>query len=136
MDSRAFTAVVRLLSGSLNQSPDNPIQLDRLPDDSAVELDYPVFQDGQRAAIRRLLTLLFLASIIAPVLAWFGELIPIPYLSGGLYTVAAIFSGAMIALGACGRWWPSGCYLAATAVVPILVMLSQDQRPGHTALFL
>lgn len=136
MDSRIFSSVIRLLSGNTNQCPDNPIQLDRLPDHSAVELDYPVYQDDQTAAFRQFGFLVFLTALIAPLLAWFGNLIPIPYLAGGLHTAAIVFAAVMIILGALGRRWPMGSYAVATAAVPIIVMLSAEIPPGKSALVL
>ena len=42
MYAQLLSGILRLLSPNLNQSPDNPLQFDRLPDHRAVELDYPV----------------------------------------------------------------------------------------------
>ena len=136
MDSRAVSAALRLLSRNLSESPDNPLQVDRLPDDADVQLDYPVYQHNRETAVRNIGLLLLLSSLVAPLLAWFGHLVPIPFLTGGLYTAAIVFAGIMIALGIFGRWWPAGAYVIAGALVPVLILLARDVPLGISALVL
>ena len=136
MDSRVVTAALRLLSRNLSESPDNPLQMDRLPDDAEVQLDYPVYQQNRQTAMRNVGLLLLLSSLVAPLLAWFGNLVPIPYLAGGLYTASILFAGIMLALGVFGRWWPVGAYVIAGALVPVLILLARDVPLGISALVL
>lgn len=107
--------------------------MDRLPDHADVQLDYPVFQHTRQAAMRNVGLLLLFSSLIAPLLAWFGNLVPIPYLTGGLYTAAILFAGVTLALGIFGRWWPTAAYVIAAALIPILILLAMyrsDFRPA------
>jgi hypothetical protein len=103
MDSRLLHALLYFLPGNLYQSPDNPLQPDRLPDISGVELDYPVYQDRPAAAARYFWIIIFLSSLVAPILAWTAHLIPIPFVFGGLNTVALLVAGALLVLGIFGR---------------------------------
>ena len=96
MSPRLLAALLRLLPTNQTQSADNPLQVDRLPGDlSGVELDYPVYQDSPEVARRSTGTLIFVAALIAPALAWTAHLVPFPYLHGGINTV-----GLLVAAGA------------------------------------
>jgi len=126
MDSRLLQALLYFLPGNLYQSPDNPLQPDRLPDISGVELDYPVYQDRPAAAAKYFAIIVFCSSLTAPVLAWTVQLISIPFLFGGLYTVGLLLGGGLIVLGIFGRWWPLASFAVAITALPVLVLLARD----------
>lgn len=126
MYSQIIQAVLRLLPGNLNQSPDNPIQIDRLGDISGAELDFPVYQDPPAVARRRLGILVFLASLVAPVLAWFGDLLPFYMLTGGLNTIALLIATALVVYGLVAKWWPLAAVALAIISLPIVAMLVRD----------
>src|SRR5262245_9808410 len=126
MDSRLLQALLHFLPGNLYQSPDNPLQPDRLPDISGVELDYPVYQDRPQTAARYFGVIVFLSSLVAPLLAWTAHLVPIPCLYGGRNTVALLIAGALIVLGIFGRWWPLASFGVAAAIIPVLALLARE----------
>ena len=126
MYSQIVHAVLRLLPGNLNQSADNPIQLDRLGDTSKVELDFPVYQDSPEVARRRLGILVFVFSLVAPLLAWTGDLIPFYFLTGGANTLALLAATALIVYGLLGKWWPLVAVAVAIASLPVVAMLVRD----------
>ena len=126
MYSQLVHAVLRLLPGNLNQSADNPIQLDRLGDTSKVELDFPVYQDSPEVARRRLGILVFVFSLVAPLLAWTGDLIPFYFLTGGANTLVLLAATALIVYGLLGKWWPLVAVAIAVASLPVVAMLVRD----------
>ena len=125
-----FSAVVRLLPASLRQSPDNPIQLDRLPDTAGVELDYPVTQHTPATAMQVTLFSLFVAAIAPPLLGLVGFWTPrflfqLNFSTFVLSIAAALAAACLLA--------PRHAYLAVAAGVaawPImLVALLQAPFP-------
>jgi hypothetical protein len=115
-----------LLPGSAYQSADNPLQPDRLGDISKVELDYPVFQDAPRAAQRRTVVVLLATTFAATVLSWFSQIVPIPFLDGGLNTVVLLAAGFLTVVGILAPRFPSIAVIAAIAVLPVLAALVRD----------
>lgn len=127
MSGRALHAVLRLLPGSLSQCPDNPLQVDRLPPDlSGVELDYPVQQDPPAARSRQTILWALVPALAAPLLTWCAQLIPVPLIHGGFYTIALMLAAGLIALGFFGRWSALGAIVVAMIVLPICAQLVRD----------
>jgi hypothetical protein len=121
-----FDVLLNFLPGNLSQSPDNPLQVDRLPKTSDVELDYPVYQGSRNDSSQQLLTILMLASLVAPLLTWTGHFIPVPFIYGGVHTLVLIAAGAITVRGLAGPIWPQGSLILAAAVIPILAFLVQE----------
>lgn len=127
MSPRLLAAVLRLLPTNQTQSADNPLQVDRLPENlSGVELDYPVYQDSPEVARRSTGTLIFVAALIAPALAWTAHLVPFPYLHGGINTLGLLIAAGFTVFGIFGRWSPMVACVIAAAVLPILALLVRD----------
>ena len=126
MASSFINAILHLLPGNLSQSPDNPLQVDRLPNMGGVELDYPVYQDSPATSEHRFLGIVFIASLVAPALAWTGHLIPVPFIHGGIHTIALILSGVLAVRGLAGNSWPIASIAIAVAAVPVLAFLVQE----------
>lgn len=127
MYGRLVDAVLRLLPGSTYQSPDNPLQVDRLPPDrSRVQLDYPVYQDPPAAQARQTALIIGLPALAAPLLAWLAHLIPVPLLHGGINTIALLAAAALITVGFFSRWSPLGSFALAGAMLPICALLVRD----------
>lgn len=128
MDLRyLFYALVRLLPDSLRQSSDNPLQLDRLPDTSEVEFDYPVMQQSPAAATRSTLFLLLVAAIAPGLLALGGSWAPVSLIQATLSTLVLATAAAVAVYAVLIQRYPA--YALATAVVlwpTILVGLKQE----------
>lgn len=132
MSSRLLATAFRLLSPVVNQSPDNPIQLDRLPlnFEKSVEFDYPVYQESFQSARRRAFMWVFLMSLVAPVLTWWSYLLPIPYVQGGLRVIALLIGAALVVLGVLGPHWPS--VAASVALLTVLLLASMGTDLPYT----
>ncbi|MDZ4686582.1 MAG: hypothetical protein SH850_16045 [Planctomycetaceae bacterium] len=137
MNSRAFAALLRLLPLSSSQSTDNPLQVQRLPDYSRTEFDYPVYQDTPAAARRSTAILIFLVALTAPALSWANSLssYPAQFIHGGLSTVVLMAGTALVILGTVGLRWPLMAYGLAVLSVPIVGELVIEQPFALAAAF-
>lgn len=137
MNSRAFAALLRLLPLSSSQSTDNPLQVQRLPDYSRTEFDYPVYQDTPAAARRSTAILIFMVALTAPALSWVNSLssYPAQFIHGGLSTVVLMAGTALVILGTVGLRWPLVAYGLAVLSVPIVGELVIEQPFALAAAF-
>lgn len=126
MYGRALQTVIRLFPGNNYQCPDNPLQLDRLPNDAGVELDYPVFQEPPEAAARHTLLYVALPALAAPVLGWAAEWIWVPMIHGGLDTLALLLALAAVIFGATGRYSALVGYAIAAVLLPMFALIVRD----------
>jgi uncharacterized membrane protein len=126
MHNQIIAALLRLLPTSNYQSADNPLQVDRLPKNTKPELDYPVFQDEPAVASRRTALLILLPMLAAPVLVWTGDLIAVPFITGGLSTLALLAAVGLIVAGVIGRWSGLAAFFVAAALLPMFAILVRD----------
>lgn len=124
MYHRFLSSALRILNPNTNQCPDNPLQVDRLPDDSRVELDYPVYQDSRPVMTRRLLTLICGAALVAPILTWITGLIALPFVPGGGGSFVLFVAAVMITIGVLAPRVGLFSLAASLAVLPIMATLT------------
>lgn len=128
MDLRyLFYALVRLLPASLRQSSDNPLQLDRLPDTSDVEFDYPVMQHSPAAATRLTLLLVLAAAVAPGLMGLVGPWTPGYFFQATVSTLVLATAAAVAVYSFLINRYPA--YALATAIVlwpTILVGLDQQ----------
>lgn len=122
-----FYALVRLLPATLRQSSDNPLQLDRLPDTSDVEFDYPVMQHSPAAASQLTLLLLLAAAVAPGLMGIIGPWTPGSLIEETLWTLVLATAAAVAAYSLLINRYPA--YALATAIVlwpTILAGLKHD----------
>ncbi len=98
-------------SPSLYQSVENPLQLDRLPDTSGIELEYPAVSESPAAARRHTLFLLALgglAGLVPSIIEQFRDFYHlITYLLAIAATVSAYYFVSALPRGKKSHWrWP------------------------------